>query len=106
MGQSFDAHNGVMWANGSARLSQIRRPSVLIIMAEWWYPYNSVGRGLSYNSCIVLSHMGYQRMLHGDGYHDGWGSGNYLFCDGHVKFVVRPSVNIGWGKPGKYEVYP
>lgn len=102
-GDAWNTHNGVMWQGGSANLSRIGRPSCLIMMAEWWYGYNGLGRGLSYCGLVAVIHMGSSRST---GYHDGLGSSNYLFCDGHVEFVLKPSVTIGWGVSGKYEFKP
>ena len=102
-GSAWNAYNGVMWPGGSARITQAKKPSCLIIMAEWWYGYNGIGRGLAYSSCVAITHMGASRI---SGYHDGRGGSNYLFCDNHVSFVLMPSVNINWGALGKYEFYP
>lgn len=101
MGSSSAAHNGMMWIGGSAKLSRVPRPSSYIMLVDWWCSTNGIGRGLTYNSCMILTHMTDSRI---SGYHDGRGGSNYLFCDGHVSYVPCPLVNIGpYGVAGKYE---
>ncbi len=76
--------NGISWHGGSVKMSRLPRPSDTVSFAEYWGNYGYLGHGAS--AGVIYSSVGGAGM----GMHNGTGGGNYLMCDGHVTFVIRP----------------
>ncbi|MDD5598279.1 MAG: DUF1559 domain-containing protein [Victivallaceae bacterium] len=71
---------GISWCDGSRKLGNIRLTSNTIWVTEYWNASCYFGSG-------VYSYItrGY---INSSGYHNSTGGRNYLFCDGHVQFIV------------------
>jgi len=81
--------NGISWKGGSLKMFQTPNASGTVCFAEYWGWYGYLGHGAS--ASVIYSSVGGG----GKGYHDGIGGGNYLMCDSHVEFVIKPWWQYG-----------
>lgn len=81
--------DGPSYPLGAAKFSAVKRPAKCPLITEYWSAdsmlWNSNGASIVRNSLNGTDGT--------SGYHDGHGGRNFIFCDGHNKFITTPANN-------------